>query len=411
MKTFATAISDKGLQRDGNEDQYLIDESLGLYVVCDGMGGHAAGEIAAERAIEFAADHLADHRNIIESASDSPDGFFRVLKIVEEAVQNASQELYQLAASNLGYAGMGTTMTMLVVVQGKAIMAHVGDSRLYLMRQSEVHQLSSDHTLANELFLAGQFTKEQANASRYQHVLTRSIGPHESVNVDTLLFDLIPGDRLLLCSDGLSNYFVDCSHVGQFMSHPEIVERPEQLVDFAKESGGADNITAIVLEVQGEASEQPAVDVPHKLGCLRKMFLFEKLSVRRLMHVLEATDTIHCAAGKELLAVGDDLKGLYLILEGNFRVIDDDVVEAELGPGDYFGEASLLTVAKSRASLVAIQPSRIVVLGRKEFGKLSRRLPRLGNIMLRNLGKHLAKQAVAQDRSQPFSLDDTSPLK
>ena len=399
-----------GQSRDGNEDQYLIDESLGLYVVCDGMGGHAAGEVAAERAIEFAADHLSNHRELIQSAGESPDGCARVLKIVEEAVQNASQELYNLATTNARYAGMGTTMTMLVVVDGKAIMAHVGDSRLYLMRQSEVHQLSSDHTLANELFLAGQFTKEQASSSRYQHVLTRSIGPHEFVHVDTLLFDLLPGDRMLLCSDGLSNYFADSSHVAHFMSRPEIVERPEKLIEFAKDAGGADNITAIVLEVLGDASEHAEADVQRKLDCLRTMFLFEKMSVRRLMHVIEATDTIHCAMGRELVSVDGDLKGLYLVLDGSFRIVDDDVVEAELGPGDYFGEASLLTAAKSRASLVAIKPSRVVVLGRKEFGKLSRRLPRLGNIMLRNLGKHLAKQVVARERPVPFSLDDTSPL-
>ncbi|QDV47079.1 Serine/threonine phosphatase stp [Stieleria neptunia] len=410
MVIVATAISDKGLKRDGNEDQYLIDESLGLYVVCDGMGGHAAGEVAAERAIEFASEHLSKNRDLIHSAGESPDGVFRVLKVVEEAVQQASQGLNLLARTTPDYAGMGTTLTLLVVVEDKGVMAHVGDSRLYLLRQTEVHQLSSDHTLANELFLSGDLTREEASNSRYRHVLTRSIGPHEYVDVDTLLFDLIPGDRLLLCSDGLSNYFESTSCVAGFLSEPDLIEQPDRLVEFAKESGGADNITAIVVEVQGEVTDQPAADVQKKIECLQGVFLCEKLSVRRLMHLVSITTIIQCAAGKELISIDDGLPGLSVVLDGRFRVIDDDVIEGELGPGDCFGEASLLTEVQSSASLVAIEPSRVLVISRKEFGKLTRRLPRLGNVMLRNLGKRLAKQIIKQ-QTRTLNLDDTGPLE
>ncbi|QEF96638.1 Serine/threonine phosphatase stp [Stieleria maiorica] len=409
MVIVATAISDKGLKRDGNEDQYLIDESLGLYVVCDGMGGHCAGEVAAERAIEFASDHLAKNRDLIQSAGESPDGVFRVLKVVEEAVQQASQGLNQLARTTPDYAGMGTTLTLLVVVENKGVMAHVGDSRLYLLRQAEVHQLTSDHTLANELFLSGDMTREEANDSRYRHVLTRSIGPHEFVDVDTLLFDLIPGDRLLLCSDGLSNYFGSSSCVADFMSKPDIIAQPDTLVEFAKQSGGADNITAIVVEVQGDANDHPAADIPKKIDCLKRIFLCKKLSVRRLMHLVAITNVIQCAAGKELIAMESELTGMYVVLDGRFRVIDEDVVEGELTPGDCFGEASLLTETQSTASLVAIEPSRVLLIGRKDFGKLTRRLPRLGNVMLRNLAKQLARQIAAM-QTRPINLDDTGPL-
>lgn len=231
MKVVASALSDRGLKREGNEDQYLIDESLGLYVVCDGMGGHAAGEVAAEKAIEFAAEHISANGDILESAVDRPDGFFRVLKIAEEAVQAASQEVHRLSKSSPKYAGMGTTMTMLMILDNKAIMAHVGDSRMYLKRGGEIHQLSVDHTLANEMHLSGGLSKEEAATSRYQHVLTRSIGPHEFVDVDTLLFDLLPGDRILLCSDGLSNYFSDDSVIAELLAKSKIVTKPEPLIE------------------------------------------------------------------------------------------------------------------------------------------------------------------------------------
>ncbi len=365
MKTVASALSDRGLHREGNEDQFLIDESLGLYVVCDGMGGHAAGEVAAERAIEFAAEHIADHCEAIDAARHSPDGFFRVLKIAEEAVQNASHELYHLAKSTAEYAGMGTTLTMLMIVEDKGVMAHVGDSRLYLLRDSEIHQLSTDHTLANEMFLSGGMTKEEAATSRYQHVLTRSIGPHEFVVVDTLLFDLLPGDRFLLCSDGLSNYFDDPSTVAEFLAEPQIVEQPDKLIDFAKQSGGADNITAIVVQTLGDTEEHPAIDTQVKLDRLRRTFLCRKLSVSRLMHVLSIATTMQCATGKELLSLNDRCNGMYVVLDGRFRIIDDDIVEAELGPGDVFGETSLISPTKTSATLVASEPSRVLFIGAK----------------------------------------------
>lgn len=410
MKVVASALSDRGLKRDGNEDQFLIDESLGLYVVCDGMGGHAAGEVAAERAIEYASEHISANSDVLESAVEKPDGYFRVLKIAEEAVQTASQAVYQLAQSSTEYAGMGTTMTMLMIVDSKAIMAHVGDSRLYLMRGGEIHQLTVDHTLANEMFLAGGLTREEAATSRYQHVLTRSIGPHEFVAVDTLLFDLMPGDRLLLCSDGLSNYFDDVSVVANLLAQPEIISEPDPLIEYAKELGGADNITAVVVETLPDSESESVPDTEQRVDALRDCFLGRKLSVSRLLHLLTTSSMIHCNAGKELIMMGDKYPGMFLVVEGSFRVIDDDIVEAELEPGGCFGQAALIAPAKSPATLIAKQPSKVLLIDRKKFNRLTRRMPRLGNALLRNLCRHLSERVVDVEAPQPIRLDDTGPM-
>ncbi|TWU04745.1 protein phosphatase 2C domain-containing protein [Stieleria varia] len=412
MKTIASAISDRGLKREGNEDQYLIDESLGLYLVCDGMGGHAAGEIAAERAIAFAAEYISDNSDAIESASQSPEGFYRVLKIAEEAVQNASQELHLLSKSNIEFAGMGTTMTLLLIVENKAVMAHVGDSRLYLMRDGDIHQLSVDHTLANEMYLSGGMTREEAQASRYQHVLTRSIGAHEFVPVDTLLFDLIPGDRFLLCSDGLSNYFSDTAVVASLLSEPEIISHPGLLVDFANHSGGSDNITAVLVDTQPDTSDPPEsnTNTKAKLQCLGNTFLGSRLSVRRLIHLLSIATTIHCNAGKEILSRGEKSRGLIVVLKGRFRVDDDDIIESELTEGDSFGASSLVMPVESETILTALEPSQVLLIDRRKFHSLTRRLPRLGNALLRNLARHLSEQLAMRGRGRSFNMDDTGPL-
>ena len=409
MKIAASALSDRGLKREGNEDQYLIDESLGLYMVCDGMGGHAAGEVAAERAIEFTAEHISSHTDDVNSALEKPDGYFRILKIAEEAVLAASQEVHQLSRSSPEYGGMGTTLTMLMIVDDKAMMAHVGDSRLYLMRSGEIHQLTVDHTLANEMFLAGGLTKEQAATSRFQHALTRSIGPHQSVKVDTLLFDLLPGDRLLLCSDGLSNYFTDSAIVAELLAKPHIVSQPHPLIEYAKDAGGADNITAVVVETLPESNTDPLPDTEERMKFLRESFLGRSLSVRRLLHLMTASATIQCSEGKELLALDAKCPGMYIVMEGSFRVIDDDVVEAELVKGDCFGQATLIAPAKSPAGLVANEASRVMLVDRRKFTRLTKRLPRLGSLLLRNLCRNLSETIVASEAPRPISLDDTRP--
>ena len=408
MKIQAFAASDRGQRRESNEDQYLIDESLGLYVVCDGMGGHAAGEVAAERSVAFAAEFIRDHRDVLEDASDSPDGYFRVLELAEDATQKASQRLHELACSELGCAGMGTTMTMLLVVDNKAVMAHVGDSRLYMLRRGELHQLSSDHTLANELLQAGGLTPEEAATSDYRHVLTRTIGQQELVQVESLLFDLFPGDTCLLCSDGLSNYFGAPATVTQFLANEDLSAIPEQLVDFANSHGGSDNITLVLLRAAFETPGTDAVDIQHRIDTLKSTFLCRKLSVSRLMHVLNITSLIESAAGQKLLSAGQTCDGLYVVLEGRLQVDDDVVLSSELLPGDCVGESSLLRPGKVHASVIADEPSRLLFISRSQFTKLTRRLPKLGNALLRNLGRYLSEQLDDARLDDDISPGDTA---
>ncbi|KAA5541753.1 cyclic nucleotide-binding domain-containing protein [Roseiconus nitratireducens] len=410
VKTAASALSDRGLRRDGNEDHYLIDETLGLYVVCDGMGGHAAGEIAAGRAIEFAAQYIARHLPMMRSAKETPNGYYRVLKIAEQAVQTASHELYHLARSSPEFRGMGTTMTMLIVVDDKAVMAHVGDSRLYLLRDSDLHQLSTDHTLANEMYLAGGLTLEQAARSRFQHVLTRSIGPQEFVAVETLLFDLLPGDRFLICSDGLSNYFDEQKTVKRILAERDILDQLHRFIDFAKEAGGADNITAVVVEARSDCDSRPSIDTQQRIARLQSTFLCKRLSVRRLMHLLSIASTIQCAAGKELIAPGQEFAGFWVVLRGRISTDDDEVCGQEFRPGDCFGETALVEPAMSRACFKAAVPSQLLFIERARFNTLTRKLPRLGNVLLRNLSRHLSKRLAEAESVDAFNLDDTGPL-
>lgn len=416
MEIQAFAASDRGQRREGNEDHFLIDESLGLYMVCDGMGGHAAGEVASERSVSFTAEYIRDRRDLLENASEAPDGYFRVLELAESATQDASRRLHELACADPTLAGMGTTMTLLLIVDNKAIMSHVGDSRLYMLRHGEIHQLSSDHTLANELRQSGTLTAEEAANSKYNHVLTRTIGQQKSVQVESLLFDLMPDDICLLCSDGLSNYFDKADTLREFLASETPATVPAELINYANSRGGADNITLVLMRASSGGKDFDSQDIKHRIDVLRSTFLCRKFSASRLMRVLNIASIVHCASGQKMFAAGQSCDGMYVVLDGSFSIGDPDVLSEEvisddLFAGDVIGESTLLHEGKLNWSVSANEPSRLLFLSRTDFIKLTRRLPKLGNSLLRNLGVHLSKKLHRSEADKSPAPEDTAPLK
>ena len=207
----AYGLTDVGRKRQHNEDAFAVDPDLGLFVVADGMGGHAAGEVASQRAVEVVRQQLSTDRQVLEDLAQASTSEARAAAaaLVETAIQRACAEVYRLAAADPTKRGMGTTFVCLVLAGTKAIVGHVGDSRVYLLRGGQAHRLTEDHTLIAAQLKAGTLTREQAQASQLRNVITRAVGIQESVQVDTLMVDLLPRDLFLLCSDGLHGYLPD----------------------------------------------------------------------------------------------------------------------------------------------------------------------------------------------------------
>jgi serine/threonine protein phosphatase PrpC len=234
------ARSDIGRERGRNEDAYLIREPL--FAVADGMGGHRGGDVASSLAME-----------ILEGDAATP---------LVETIKQANQRVLQRSASDRELRGMGTTLTAVVAEDARAHVAHVGDSRAYLLRDGNLQQLTEDHTLVQRMVREGKITPEEAHTHPQRSILTRALGVEEDLSVDELTLDMHPGDRLLLCTDGLT------SMVGREQIQ-EILEREkapqaacDKLIDAANRAGGDDNITVIVLEFyegdgpKGEADAQ-----------------------------------------------------------------------------------------------------------------------------------------------------------
>ena len=210
--------------------------------------------VAATKATQFLAEYLRDNRFALQQAHATPSGYFKIVELAETATVDTCRRLYELASSDPEYAGMGTTMTMLIVVDNKGIMSHVGDSRLYLLRDNELHLLSSDHTLANELLQRGAMSPDDFDASPYQHVLTRSVGSVAAVEAEMLLFDVLANDTFLLCSDGLTRYLEDDDELKEHLQRSDIASVADELVNLANLRGGKDNITVVIARTPHDST-------------------------------------------------------------------------------------------------------------------------------------------------------------
>lgn len=384
MKTRSFAVTDVGLEREQNEDSYLVDEELGAYIVCDGMGGHAAGEVASSMACHAVIEHLRVHQQAIRNARRTPGGYYGLAHLLVEAVNYACHVVYGKASSDSSLAGMGTTLTMLLIVDDKAVMAHVGDSRLYLFRKGELHHLSLDHTLMNQL-PDGDDTIDLS----MKHILTRAVGYQPGVLVDTLLFDLQPDDRCLLCTDGLSNCFEDDAQVNGFMLDSSPAGISNRLLQHALKHGGKDNITAVLVDVEGHEVSDDAAEAEAQLELLTEVPLFRKLSLARQLALTEIADMREFAAGQLVLRRDQRCEGLHLVVDGQLRRRGTRRTDA-LSRGSIFGEASLVRQKKSPVEIVAESDCRVLVIARDDFEQLLIRRPKLGRRLLKRLVAHVA---------------------
>jgi protein phosphatase len=249
VKALSAGLTDVGRKRNHNEDSFLIDEELQLFVVADGMGGHAGGGTASRLAVETIDRELRAARN-------SPDNPFDRETLLQDsplpeylrsAVEKACHEIFKAAQDDPRLAGMGTTTIALCIHGDHAIFAHVGDSRAYLVRGDLIQQISEDHSLVNEQIKAGMITPEEAKHSRYKNIITRSVGFEEEVQVDVMGIVTEPNDFFVLCSDGLAN-LVEDKEIRDIVHSVSLEEAPRKLIDLANERGGDDNITVIVVK-------------------------------------------------------------------------------------------------------------------------------------------------------------------
>ncbi len=241
--------TDVGRRRSSNEDAFFLDDRIGLYVVADGMGGHAAGEVASQEAVETVYGMVKRGVRDLTALVDPLDeqAARKAQRLLESAIQAATYMVFSIAELDKKKSGMGTTISAVLVLGTYAVTGQVGDSRIYKACGDDVEQLTEDHTLIAWQLKQGLITPAEARMSPHRNVITRAVGNREYVEVDTRLVPLRRGDRLLLCSDGLHGYLRD-SDVAPIMKLGGQAG-VRKFIDLANERGGKDNITAIIVSI------------------------------------------------------------------------------------------------------------------------------------------------------------------
>ncbi len=369
----AFAATHVGKVRSSNEDSHLVDEVLQLYVVCDGMGGHASGEVASELASRKFREVLVEQRAVISAFARGEANRKDILKILVRAVEESCATVFQEGRRDPTHRGMGTTLVALLIAGSRGFMAHVGDSRLYLLRDDVVHQLSEDHSLINELLKRGRVSRDQVQQMHVKNAITRAVGIQENVEVDTLDFELVPGDQFLVCSDGLHGYLEDNELPKLFR---EFVQSnvAERLVEVANERGGKDNITAIVVSLPKDADTgaKKTRELALRLDTLHRVPVFRSLTYQELVSVLNVTRVRTVATGEMITPEGGESEDFNVILSGRVTLQSESAQLGTLFAGEHFGEQALIDRAPSVYAFVAAEETTLMSVRRRDFFELVR---------------------------------------
>lgn len=239
----SSGLSDIGLVRKINEDAYLCEYACNdttYFIVADGMGGRNAGEVASSTAIGYI-------KYYIEKYSNNTD---EVRELIKNAILYANEKVYKKSILSSECVGMGTTLSLACVLGERLLIGHVGDSRVYLVRNNEITKLTEDHSLVEELVKNGTIKPEEASTHPQKNIITRALGTEYILDVDLYEFDILDGDFIMLCTDGLSNMVTDKEILDVIISNLDVNIICERLVTMAKESGGFDNITVIIIKAE-----------------------------------------------------------------------------------------------------------------------------------------------------------------
>jgi len=424
MEIEYAALTDVGKKRDHNEDAFLVDMDVDLFAVCDGMGGHAAGEVASAIAVQVIKEAIEQNSDLLAGyrAGEEDVERYEVLQMLEHAIQTACDRIYEAAQADSEKRGMGTTCSMLMIIGDRGFIGHVGDSRIYLIRDGLIHQLTEDHSLVNELVRRGKLKRDQVEGSpyaEYKNAVTRAVGVYPSVEGDTLDFDVLPGDQFLLCSDGQSAYLDDDTITSTFKNE-DLENVVTTLINVANDGGGHDNITSVVVRVSDDAEAhqgEKAADFNLTIELLQQIPLFKYCTYKELVRIVAITEVKDYPKAGKVIEEGTDGDHLFVVLKGRVKLHKGDAYITSFTPGMHFGEMALVDRTARSASVTAEVPSSLVLIHRRDFYAIIRQEASLSVKLLWSFVQVLADrlrdttQSLGEARMEAKAVDLTEELE
>lgn len=389
------ARTDVGKRRRHNEDSLLSVPEAGLFVVADGVGGRKAGELASAITVNTFQSYGPRFQVLLEEFTESPSRDRRnaILTLLDEAANESSKRVYE-AAQATARQGMTTTLVAGVIGGGAAFIVYVGDSRAYLVREGELRQLTEDHSMVNELIRTGAISPDEASTNRYRNVITRAVGLYPSVRADTLAVDLVRGDRILLCSDGLSDMIQPAAILDGILDKT-LPESVDLLIQRALDAGGKDNVTVILVEP--EALLEPET-VSARAKILESLFLFDSLPYHARLRVGRILSERYVTPGEHIVRRGDLGDTFFVVVQGEVSVLVGSEEVAVLREGEHFGELALVENQPRSASIKAKGFGLLLCIDRDTLREFCIREPSLGNQILWKLVATLGQRLRAANQ-------------
>lgn len=407
MKIRQSAITDVGRKRDHNEDFILSDPDLNLYIVCDGMGGHNAGEVASQMTAEGIVAYIKENIQILEEYKTTPKTFQlnQLKELIKASINHACKQVYEKSVNDSQCEGMGTTLVMSLVVNQVAIIAHVGDSRAYLLRGKKEIQITEDHSFVNEMVKEGLLNREDAEKHPNANIITRAVGMREFAMPDIIAVELTDNDQIILCSDGLSGYLTQ-GELLKISSNVDFENLSAALIQLANERGGKDNISVIILghdHLSSPPSHPDKVSAEDKERVLHQIPLFRKLNFKELSRILEITELKTFEPGEVLIKEKEKGENMYIIVRGTAKVENQGNHIADLGVGSFFGEMSLIDNRGRNATIIAEEKTTTLIIDRDPLLKLFKKDYKIGVKILWALIQNMNKRLRMSDE-QIFEL-------
>lgn len=405
MKFLSMSVTDKGLVRKNNEDHLLEMPELGLFAVADGMGGEMFGEVASETAVNALRDFVTENRAVIDAfqMNSSAENKVQVLDMLADALRDANAKVFKEADSRDIDGKMGTTLTVLLVIDSSGFMVHTGDSRLYMIRNGETTQLSTDHTLIND------YKKQFGDYSgvfdaKFSGILTKAVGVQEYVEPEKLTFAILPEDKYLLCSDGLYNGLeCDTPDFGTIFDEPfedpqkekeRLKEAMRNLTDIVYKNGAPDNVSMILVSAFSEDEEEVTGtrEFIKKFDKIRSMELFKDLEYKELLAVMAQVEIRTYNKYDVISKMSAADRELFIILDGKVSALKGTKLLKTFRSGDHIGDVAFLSGEIPAYNLFLDKTSSFLVIKKSAFDKIVAEEPVIGVKLLTQLATVLAKQ-------------------
>jgi len=381
----------KGSSFDKNEDHFLIKNEVGLHIVCDGFGEDGRGALASQMTTEFIAQVMIASKKVFQ------------------AVNKISVQILSVISKDTVRRQMGTTLSMVLVVGNGVFMAHIGNSRIYLIRDDSVHLLTEDHVTKKQDKNSKMVAEELTLHGLSSNALTRMIGSAQQLKVDLLYFEIMEGDTLLLCTDGAYNQLSE-NKILEMQKESNDSSLAKNIIDNSREKHITDNATVISISFDQAKMKKASVTPQVKFSTLQKIPLFSEFDYKEMSKLLTFMKMKRIIKDQKVVTQGEMGQDLYIILAGSADVIIDTNKVNELTSGQYFGEVSLIDREPRSATIIATSDLEVLVLNRKDFTYLITHEPQISVKMLWKFAQVLSARVRHTAGGAPLVATDNQKI-